>query len=79
MVYASVCSGIEAASAIRALTQTDRFALDTSLDWPTPILPDQEIEYWARQYQIDNLAETGLRFILFLQCPQAWRRSTAPC
>jgi hypothetical protein len=42
------------------------------VDWPTPILPDAEIEYWWQRYELYCLRERGVRFILFLQSPMYW-------
>jgi hypothetical protein len=65
------------ASAAISLTNLERYA-SAAVDWPTPILHDAEIEYWAQRYELYQLHATGLRFILFMQSPLYWltRRTT---
>jgi len=46
--------------------------VSAAVDWPTPILPDAEIEYWWQRYELYGLRERGLHFILFLQSPLYW-------
>jgi len=57
----------------RSLANLERY-VSAAVDWPTPILPDAEIEYWAQRYELYRLHATGLRFILFLQSPLYWLR-----
>jgi len=59
------------ASAAISLANLERY-VSAAVDWPTPILHDAEIEYWAQRYELYQLHATGLRFILFLQSPRYW-------
>jgi hypothetical protein len=61
------------ASAAISLANLERYTC-AAVDWPTPILPDENIEYWAQRYELYQLHTTGLRFILFLQSPLYWLR-----
>jgi hypothetical protein len=59
------------------LMNVEMFTRNTSVDWPTPLLSDEEIEYWAQRYEFYDLAKHGLRFILFMQCPREFLRRLA--
>jgi hypothetical protein len=59
--------------AARSLANLEHY-VSAAVDWPTPILPDENIEYWAQRYELYQLHTTGLRFILFLQSPLYWLR-----
>lgn len=60
-----------------ALTNIERFTRNVPVDWPTPMMSDEEIEYWAIRYEFHDLAKLGLRFILFLQNPREFLRRLA--
>lgn len=55
----------------RSFANLERYTRE-AVDWPTPILSDVEIEYWAQRYDLYGLREHGLRFITFLQSPLYW-------
>lgn len=61
----------------RTLANLERFAC-SCVDWPTPILPDAELEHWAQRYELYGLRERGVRFITFLQAPMYWLRRRGP-
>jgi hypothetical protein len=55
----------------QSLANLERY-VSASVNLPTPMLSDAEIEYWAQRYELYGLRERGLRFILFLQSPLYW-------
>jgi hypothetical protein len=57
----------------RSLANLERY-VSAAVDWPTPILSDEDIEYWAQRYELYGLREHGVRFILFMQSPLYWLR-----
>jgi len=59
------------ASAAISLTNLERYTRDV-VDWPTPIMSDDELEFWARCYHANKFPEAGIRFIFFLQCRRFW-------
>ena len=45
---------------------------DSLASYPTPIISDEALEYWANFYEKFDIEKTGLRFILFLQNPMLY-------
>ena len=58
----------------RALENLERFTC-SAVDWPTPMLSDEDLEYWAQRYEFYDLRLRVVRFITLLQCPVYWLRS----
>lgn len=63
--------------AVRQLLNVELFTRNVPTEWPTPLLADEEIEYWAQRYEFHGLARLGLRFILFMQSPREFLRRLA--
>ena len=62
---------------VRQLLNIELFTRNVPVDWPTPLMSDEEIEYWAQRYEFHDLAKIGLRFILFMQSPREFLRKLA--
>lgn len=37
--------------------------------YPTPHVPDAQLQYWGAWYRLNNVAQFGIRFIAFMQDP----------
>lgn len=53
------------------IAAVEAFALQIRypVDWPTPILPDEQIAMLGEFYQQERLCERGVRFLCFCQAP----------
>ena len=61
----------------RTADNVEAFAMqmrDSMASYPTPIISDETLEYWANFYEKYDIEKTGLRFILFLQNPTLYMK-----